>query len=98
MVHLKIFSILYNGSSWKKRKKKTVEKRISKMAVQCFLLCPKFLVSLLQCHNLHRLAVKGDRVVYARGHGRHCNLNRPVALGEAGHYSLVHADWYLDQS
>lgn len=54
--------------------------------------------SLLQGHDLHRLAVQRDRVFYARGDRCHGHLDRPVALGQAGHHSLVHADGDLDQT
>ncbi|KAA8580182.1 hypothetical protein FQN60_005717 [Etheostoma spectabile] len=39
-------------------------------------------------HNFHGLAVKCDSVIYACGNRCHGNLDRPVAVGEAGHYSL----------
>lgn len=55
-------------------------------------------MSLLQGHDLHRLAVQRDGVIYACGDRCHRNLDGPVALGEAGHYSLVHADRDLDQT
>lgn len=71
------------------------DKQISKVAIQRLLLLLK---SLLQGYDLHGLAVQCDSVIYARGDGRHCNLDGPVALGEAGHYGLVHADWDLDQT
>ena len=55
-------------------------------------------MSLLQGHDLHRLAVQRDGVIYACGDRCHRNLDGPVALGEAGHYSLVHANRDLDQT
>lgn len=56
-------------------------------------------VSLFQRHHLHSLAVHGDCAVrYPGGHRGHGHLHRPVALGEAGYHSLVHAHGDLDQS
>lgn len=55
-------------------------------------------LSLLQGHDLHCLAVQGDRVFYACGDRCHGHLDRPVALSQAGHDSLVHADRDLDQT
>lgn len=55
-------------------------------------------MSLFQGHDLHRLAVQRDRVVDSCGNRCHGNLDGPVALGEAGDHSLVHADWDLDQA
>lgn len=55
-------------------------------------------MSLFQGHNLDRLAVQRNRVVDACGDGRHGNLDGSVALSQAGHNSLVHADWDLDQT
>lgn len=56
-------------------------------------------MSLFQRHHFHSLAVHGDcAVCYPGGHRGHGHLHRPVALGEAGYYSLVHAHRDLDQS
>lgn len=56
-------------------------------------------MSLFQRHHFHSLAVHGDCAVRdPGGHGGHGHLHRPVALGEAGHHSLVHAHRDLDQS
>lgn len=55
-------------------------------------------LSLLQGHDLHCLAVQCDRVFYACGDRCHGHLDRPVALSQAGHDSLVHADRDLDQT
>lgn len=55
-------------------------------------------LSLLQGHDLHCLAVQRDRVFYACGDRCHGHLDRPVALSQAGHDSLVHADRDLDQT
>ena len=55
-------------------------------------------MSLFQSHNFHRLPVESDCVVDARGDGRHGDLDGPVALGEAGDHSLVHADRDLDET
>lgn len=62
------------------------------------LLLPGSQMSLLQGHNLNRLAVQCNGAVNACGDGRHGNLDGPVALSQAGHDSLVHADWDLDQT
>lgn len=62
------------------------------------LLVPGSQMSLFQGHNLYCLAVQCNSVVDACGDGRHGNLDGPVALSQAGHNSLVHADWDLDQT
>ena len=72
------------------------------------ILCPLLLLqhtcrgeeslSLFKSHNLHCLAVKSDCVVDARGDGRHGDLDGPVALGEAGDHSLIHANRDLDKT
>lgn len=54
---------------------------------------------LFQCHHLHSLAIHGDCAVrYPGGHWGHGHLHWPVALGEAGYHSLVHAHRDLDQA
>lgn len=54
---------------------------------------------LFQRHHLHSLAIHGDCAVrYPGGHWGHGHLHWPVALGEAGYHSLVHAHRDLDQA
>lgn len=62
------------------------------------LLLPGSQMSLLQGHNLHRLAIQCNGAVDTCGDGRHGDLDGPVALRQAGHDGLVHADWDLDQT
>lgn len=73
--------------------------KVSEAARSAPLCCFRvWRMSLLQGHDLHRLAVQRDRVFDACGDRCHGHLDRPAALSQAGHDSLVHADGDLDQT
>lgn len=55
-------------------------------------------MSLLQRHHFHSLAIQSNSVFNTCCNRCHRNLDGPIPLCETGHYSLIHADWDLDQT